>query len=104
AMRRILVESARRKNSAKRGGGLLRHALDEADVPASVDSDELLEVNDALDKLREVDPLSAQLVKLRYFGGLTMNEAAEVLGISIRTAHYAWSYARSWLRREIRGG
>jgi RNA polymerase sigma factor (TIGR02999 family) len=103
AMRRILVESARRKNSAKRGGGLVRHSLDEANVAASDDFDELLAVNDALDKLREADPLSAEIVKLRYFAGLTMNETAEALGISPRTAHYSWAYARTWLRREMSG-
>src|SRR5262245_1457978 len=103
AMRRILVESARRKGSAKRGGGLVRHDLDAAEVASSGDSEELLAVNDALDKLREADPLSAEIVKLRYFAGLTMNEAADLLGVSPRTAHYAWSFAKSWLRREMRG-
>jgi RNA polymerase sigma factor (TIGR02999 family) len=104
AMRRILVESARRKDSAKRGGGLVRHNLDEAEVASSGDSEELLAVNEALDKFLQLDPLSAEVVKLRYFAGLTMNEAAELLGISPRTAHYAWAFARSWLRHEIRGG
>jgi RNA polymerase sigma factor (TIGR02999 family) len=103
AMRRILVESARRKNSAKGGGGLVRHGLDEAEVASSGDSKELLAVNDALDKLGQVDPLSAEIVKLRYFAGLTMKDTAELLEISSRTAHYTWAFARSWLRREIRG-
>jgi RNA polymerase sigma factor (TIGR02999 family) len=103
AMRRILVESARQKDTVKRGGGLLRHDLDVAEVAASDSSEELLAVNDALDKLREADPLSADIVKLRYFAGLTMKEAAELLGVSPRTAHYAWAFARSWLRRELRG-
>jgi RNA polymerase sigma factor (TIGR02999 family) len=103
AMRRILVESARQKDSVKRGGGLVRHDLDVAEAASSDGSEELLAVNDALDKLREADPLSADIVKLRYFAGLTMKEAAELLGVSPRTAHYAWAFARSWLRREMRG-
>jgi RNA polymerase sigma factor (TIGR02999 family) len=103
AMRRILVESARRKNSDKGGGGLARHDLDAAELASPDNSEELLAVNDALDKLRDADPLSADIVKLRYFAGLTMEEAAEVLGVSPRTAHYAWAFARSWLRREMRG-
>jgi RNA polymerase sigma factor (TIGR02999 family) len=82
AMRRILVESARQKVSVKRGGGLVRYDLDIAEAASSDGSEELLAVNDALDKLREADPLSADIVNLRYFAGLTMKEAAELLGVS----------------------
>ncbi len=102
AMRRILVDNARRKSSVKRGGGLVRHNLEEAEVASTDDSEELLAVNDAVDKLQKVDQLSADIVNLRYFAGLTMKEAAEVLDISPRTAHYTWAFARSWLRREMR--
>ena len=97
AMRRILIENARRKSSAKRGGGKARHPLD-ADELSFEDSHELLELDEALTKLAEADSAAAELVKLRYFGGLTMEQAAEILGISERTAYYTWAYARSWLR------
>jgi RNA polymerase sigma factor (TIGR02999 family) len=102
AMRRILVENDRRKSSAKRGGSLVRHDLNAADVGSFDDFEDVLVVNDALDKLGEADPLSAELIKLRYFAGLSMKETAEVLGISLRTAQYSWAYARSWLKREMR--
>ena len=103
AMRRILVDEARRKASLKRGGHLGRRILEEAEVGADEHSDDLLALDEALSRLAEVDPLAARLVQLRYFAGLTMEQAAEALGISDRSAYYTWSYARSWLRRAIRG-
>jgi RNA polymerase sigma factor (TIGR02999 family) len=97
AMRRILVESARRRASLKRGGRQARQPLDGPDVPLQRPPDELLAVHDALDTLAQADPRAAELVKLRYFAGLTLDEAAEVLGISARTADNVWAYARAWL-------
>jgi RNA polymerase sigma factor (TIGR02999 family) len=97
AMRRILVESARRKASLKRGGDHDRRPLDEADVPLQRPPEELLAVHDALDTLAATDPRAAELVKLRYFAGFTLDEAAEALVISPRTADSLWAYARAWL-------
>ena len=103
AMRRILVESARRRNSVKRGGGVTRQELESIDVPAPERSDEVLAVDAALDKLAVEDPRGAELVKLRYFAGLSLPEAAAVLDISPRTADRVWAYAKAWLHREIAG-
>jgi len=102
AMRRILVEHARRKHSLKRGGGLERENLDESSLVLAAPADELLAVHEALEALGREDPVSAQLVKLRYFGGLTMEESASALGLAKRTAENLWTYARVWLHREIR--
>ena len=103
AMRRILIERARQKGSLKRGGEKQRVPLE--DVAASSDdgSEDLLALDEALKRLAASDPQAVELVKLRYFAGLTMDEAALALGISPRTAYYAWDYARSWLRQQIRG-
>jgi RNA polymerase sigma factor (TIGR02999 family) len=101
AMRRILVEAARRKRSLKRGGGAEREELNESQIVQSVPSEEMLAVDEALDLLAAEDPASADLVKLRYFVGMTMDEAAVALGIPLRTAERLWSYARAWLRRKI---
>jgi RNA polymerase sigma factor (TIGR02999 family) len=101
AMRRILIGNARRKHAQKRGGQGKRVALDAielADLPAN---DKLLAMNDALDRLTEKDPVKGELVKLRYFAGLTTREAAAVLGISTATADRYWAYARAWLQNEI---
>ena len=105
AMRRILIESARRKSRIKRGGSLERHELFEPEQQ-DLRSDEidLLSLNDALDRLKSVDPDSFQLVSLHYFAGLTIAEAAQSVGLSLRTAHRHWSYARAWLKREMDGG
>ncbi len=103
SMRRILVERARRKSRRKRGGGHTRQALDPDQVAAPEVSEDLLALDEALTKLAESDPRVAQLVQLRYFGGLTIKQAAEVLGISPRTANADWAYARSWLLAAIRG-
>ena len=101
AMRRILVEQARRKAAQKRGGGLARAELSEAEVAAPEPNIDLLALDEALAKLAETDALAADLVKLRYFAGLTSEEAAAALGISSRTADRTWAYARAWLRKRI---
>jgi RNA polymerase sigma factor (TIGR02999 family) len=103
AMRRILVENARRKRRLKHGGGRRRQDLDAAAVSAPERGDDLLALDAALSKLAEHDPQKAKLVELRYFAGLTGDQAAAVLGISPRTADRQWVFARAWLRREIQG-
>jgi RNA polymerase sigma factor (TIGR02999 family) len=102
AMRRILVEQARRRAARKRGGGAERDARHPSEIAAPEPDERLLAVHDALDDLAQADAEAATLVKLRYFGGLTMSEAADALGLSVRTAHDLWTYARSWLRRHMR--
>ena len=101
AMRRILVESARRKRAGKRGGGLRRHDLGGVEPAAAAPADDLLALDEALEKLARLDPAKANLVKLRYFAGLTVEQTAEALGISPATAHRHWNYARAWLHQEI---
>ena len=101
AMRRILIDRARRKRAVRHGGDQQRVELQEVDLAAPGDDDQLLAVNDALDKLAGQHKEEAELVKLRYFVGMTNEEAAEVLGISVRTAKYYWTHARAWLYREI---
>ena len=103
AMRRILVDHARRKLSLKRGGGAAHQELDESAIVLSAPPDELLAVHEALDQLALVDPPAAELVKLRYFVGMTMEESAAALGMAKRTAEDLWTYARVWLHRELRG-
>jgi RNA polymerase sigma factor (TIGR02999 family) len=103
AMRRILVEQARRKRRAKHGGDHRRVDLDEALLLGPTRQDSLLDLDDALTRLEAMDPLAANLVKLRYFSGLTMAQAAETLGISLRNAERNWTYARTWLHRELAG-
>lgn len=103
AMRRILVERARRKNAARHGGGQQRVDIQEMDLASPTGDDQLLAVSDALDRLATGHKVEAELVKLRYFVGMTNEEAAEVLGISLRTAKYYWTHARAWLYREIQG-
>ncbi len=102
AMRRILVEQARRRAAAKRGGQAERMALDSSELAAPAPEEHLLAVHDALDDFARTDPEAATLVKLRFFGGMTMTEAAEALGMSVRSAQNVWTYARSWLRRRMR--
>jgi RNA polymerase sigma factor (TIGR02999 family) len=104
AMRRILVESARRKKSPKHGGDLRRLDLDQAELAVGQTGDDLLALDEALEKLSQQDPTKADLVKLRYFGGLNNEQAAQSLGITRRMAERYWTYARSWLLREIRKG
>jgi RNA polymerase sigma factor (TIGR02999 family) len=104
AMRRILVENARRKGRVKHGGDLGRNDFDVAQIAAPAASGDLLALDEALGRLASHDPQSAELVQLRYFAGLTNHQAAEILGVSPRKADFIWSYARAWLRREIEGG
>jgi len=101
AMRRILVENARRKRGLKRGGSFERRELDESNIVAPEIADDLLAVDEALDKLARTDPAAANLVKLRFFAGFTVREAAGILGVSPRTANHMWAYARAWLLEEI---
>jgi len=101
AMRRILIENARRKGAARHGGGQVRLDIQEIEIGAPGKDDELLEVHEALDKLAAQDRQKAELVKLRYFAGLTTQEAAQVLGISVPTADRWWNYSRAWLFEEI---
>ena len=105
AMRRILVDRARRAARGKHGGGAAHVDLAGLEIAAPIaDGAELLAVHDALDRLAEHDARIAELVKLRYFAGLSFEETAEVLGVSVRTAKRDWSYARAWLHREISTG
>jgi RNA polymerase sigma factor (TIGR02999 family) len=98
AMRRILVEQARRKGRLKRGGDQERVSLDDAEIAFEGPADDMIALDDALVRLAQKHPEKAELVKLRYFAGLTVNEAAEVLGISTSTVDRHWTYARAWLR------
>ncbi len=101
AMRRILIENARRKGAARHGGGQARLDINEIEVAALAKDDELMAVNDALEKFAARDKQKAELVKLRYFVGLTTEEAAEVLRISVPTADRWWNFSRAWLFEEI---
>ena len=102
AMRRILVDQARKKKSRKRGGGLERLPLEEIEIGAPEPAVDMLAVNDALDKFERLDKAGSDLVKLRYFAGLTLAQAADVLGISTSTADRQWAYARAWLHAELK--
>jgi RNA polymerase sigma factor (TIGR02999 family) len=105
AMRRILIEDARRKQSAKGGGGRVRQELQEGDAVIEPDDcTHLLALDESLHKLATVEPELARLVELRFFTGLSVEEAAQALGISARTAKRNWSYARAWLRRDMERG
>lgn len=101
AMRRILIDNARRKRALRHGGNLQRVELEGCEIVSNTPDDELLALHDALDRLAAQDPDKAELVKLRYFVGLTIEQAADVLGISEPTAKRWWTYARAWLYREI---
>lgn len=103
AMRRILVDNAHRKKSLKRGGNRKRLELDDIDPEIQPEDDDLLALDEALNKLAAVEPRTAELVKLRYFAGFTNRQAAEMLGISPRTADSMWAYARVWLHDCIVG-
>jgi RNA polymerase sigma factor (TIGR02999 family) len=102
AMRRILIDRARRKRTQRHGGGQLRVDLEEVDFATEKDDDQLLAVNDALDKLGAQNKVEAELVKLRYFVGMTSAQAAEVLGITEGSAKHYWIHARTWLYQEIK--
>ncbi len=104
AMRRILVESARRKNATKHGGGLVRRDYARCEISAAEPREDLLALDEALSRLSVRNRQAADLVQLRYFAGLTLDEAAGALGISTRSAGRLWAYARAWLRREVEGG
>ncbi len=103
AMRRILVENARRKQRLRHGGGLQKHPLQENEpaIASPAAALDLLALNEALDRLEATFPRRAQLVKLRYFAGFTLPEAAELLGIARSTAEADWTYAKAWLKREM---
>jgi len=101
-MRRILIENARRKRALRHGGGQQRVEFEQVELASASDDEQLLAVNEALDKLAAKSKVEAELVKLRYFIGMTLEEAAEVLGISERTADNYWAHARAWLFRELK--
>lgn len=101
AMRRILIDNARRKKALRHGGGIERLNLESLDLAAPAEDAQLLALDAALDQLAAVDPVKAELVKLRFFVGLTIGEAAKLLGISEPTAKRYWAYARAWLYRKI---
>jgi RNA polymerase sigma factor (TIGR02999 family) len=101
AMRRILVENARRKSSLKRGGDQLRHELDKETLASPKQPEELLALDEALTQLGAADSKAAELVKLRYFAGLTVKQAAEMLGMSPRSADLLWAFAKAWLFRKL---
>jgi len=103
AMRRILIDSVRRKQAGRNGGGLDRVGIDGLEIEAPVPDEQLLELHEALDLLSEHDARKAELVKLRYFAGLTIEETAELLGIGTSTAKRDWAYARAWMLQRIQG-
>jgi RNA polymerase sigma factor (TIGR02999 family) len=104
AMRRILIDQARQKHSQRRGGGRKRQPLEQVELAAPEPDQDVLALNEALERFAQVDPLKAELVKLRYFAGLTLPQAAEALGISSTTADRYWAYARAWLHAELKKG
>jgi RNA polymerase sigma factor (TIGR02999 family) len=101
AMRRILVERARRKRRERQAGGRAREAVEWHDPPQLPSDDQLLDLHQALERLAALDPAAAQLVELRFFGGLTLEQAAECLDISLSTANRVWRYARAWIYSEL---
>lgn len=103
AMRRILIDRAREKQRDKRGGTLQRFDIDALDLATQVTPDQLLAIDDALARLAVEDPTAAQIVELRYFAGLTIDEASQTLRISSTTAYRHWNYARAWLHGELLG-
>src|SRR5918911_3777107 len=104
AMGRILVDQARRKLSLRRGGDLQRLPIEDLEIEAPEPSVDLLAVHEALDRFQDVDPTAAEIVKLRYFAGMTIPQAAEALGISTSTADRSWAYARAWLHAALKRG
>ena len=103
AMRRILIERARKKRTAKRGAGRPKLDVDAADLATAAAPDQLLAIDDALARLARLDPAAARLVELRYFAGLSVDEAGKALGMSTATAYRHWNYARAWLHGELLG-
>ena len=104
AMRRLLIDQARRKAACKHGGGLARQDLDHVEIAVPEPNADLLALDEALARFEAVDPAKAALVKLRYFAGLTISQVAETLGISSTTADRHWAYARAWLHAELKKG
>jgi RNA polymerase sigma factor (TIGR02999 family) len=104
AMRRILVEVARRKKRLKHGGGLERLEVETVELPAPMPDDELLALDEALTQLAQINPEAGELVKLCFFVGLTQEQAAQEMGVSVSTAERLWAYARAWLFRAMRKG
>ena len=104
AMRRILIDNARRKQRLKRGGGQQKVHLNDAELAIEGPSDDLIALDEALVKLASIDKVKADLVKLRYFAGLTLKQAASILHLPERTAKRHWTHARAWLYRQITGG
>jgi RNA polymerase sigma factor (TIGR02999 family) len=101
AMRRVLIDHARRKRSDKQGGGWHRESLEKAAVFLGEPTIDLIALDQAMEKLQEMDPQLAQVVELRFFGGLTVEETAKVLDVSPRTVKYDWRMAKAWLKKEI---
>jgi RNA polymerase sigma factor (TIGR02999 family) len=101
AMRRILIDNARRKQAERHGGNLQRVDLDGIELPAETPHEDLLALNDALDKFSQLDPQKAQIVKLRFFIGMTNEQMAETLGVSVPTVKRYWTFARAWLYQEM---
>ena len=102
SMRRILIDYARRRVAEKRGGGLAKATFHDEDHPREVKAEELIDLDEALDRLAELDPRQAKVVTFKFFGGLKHEEIAEVLGVSTPTVHRDWRLARLWLSREMR--
>jgi RNA polymerase sigma factor (TIGR02999 family) len=101
-MRRVLVDLARRRSAQRRGGSIIQHlSFEGLDLPASQPDEDLVAVDEALDALAVEDPRKARVVELRFFGGLTAEETAEALGVSVRTVHTDWAFARAWLYRAL---
>jgi RNA polymerase sigma factor (TIGR02999 family) len=103
AMRRIVVETARRRKRLKHGGGFERLEIELADLPTRLPADDLLALDEALALLEQTDPVKARLVNLRYFAGMTIEQAAEALHISRTSAHRYWTFARAWLHQQMNG-
>jgi RNA polymerase sigma factor (TIGR02999 family) len=104
AMRRIVVEAARRKDRLRHGGGRERVEVELADLPTRLPADDLIALDEALTRLEQIDPVKARLVNLRYFAGMTIEQAAQLLNISRVTAHRYWTFARAWLHQQMTGG
>ena len=102
AMRRILIDQARRRQSLRQGGAFKRHSLEHIEIAVPEDSSDILALNEVLERFETIDKLKADLVKLRYFAGLSIPQAAEALGISSTTADRYWAYARAWLHSELK--
>ena len=102
AMRRIMIDRARMRNRIKRGGEMKRTIFDQSQIEAPAGDAELLAIDDAMERFAKVDSEGAELVKMRYFVGLTLQEIAEATGVSLRTVKRQWTYARAWLKKELR--